>query len=295
MSPEEKAQIVAWAKADERNKAELTALYKLHTITIWQEASTDKRPVGLPKPESAFIYKIASVAAILLLAVCSGYVFQLRRQMPEALMQTIHVPPGQRVEVVLTDNTSVWLNAGSTFTFPNIFPAGSREVILDGEAYFHVKRNGGKSFTVRTPSCDIVARGTEFNVLAYKQSSLFEVSLLNGIVDVYSEKGNIRLEPNTRLYRKNHLLRKERIVSYNPYLWKEGLICFDDEPVDDMIGKLELYYDVKIVVQNDSFKRQRYTGKFRTKDGIEHILKVFQLKDRFSYEKDDEKNRIVIK
>ncbi|MDR2117906.1 MAG: DUF4974 domain-containing protein, partial [Tannerellaceae bacterium] len=85
------------------------------------------------------------------------------------------------------------------------------------------------------------------------------------------------------------------IENRDPYLWKEGLICFDDEPVNGMISKLELYYDVKITVRNESFKKQKYTGKFRTRDGIEHILKVFQLKDRFTYEKDDERNIITIK
>jgi ferric-dicitrate binding protein FerR (iron transport regulator) len=227
----------------------------------------------------------------------SIYVSHIRRQIPEVVMQTIHVPPGQRVELILADHTSVWLNAGSTFTFPNVFSVDSREVVLDGEAYFNVRKNAGQPFTVKTSSYNITVLGTEFNVLAYNRSSLFEVSLFNGSVDVYSENGNkkIRLEPNTKVYLSNNRFIKEYISNYNQYLWKDGLICFDDEQVEGMISKLELYYDVKITVQNNSFKKQKYTGKFRTKDGIEHILKVFQLKDKFSYEKDDEKNIITIK
>jgi hypothetical protein len=62
-----------------------------------------------------------------------------------------------------------------------------------------------------------------------------------------------------------------------------------------MRAKLELYFDTKIIIENASFKTKKYTGKFRTKDGVEHILKVFRLKDKFSYEKDEEHNVITIK
>lgn len=55
-----------------------------------------------------------------------------------------------------------------------------------------------------------------------------------------------------------------------------------------MIGKLKLYYGVDIVVNNTSIFKNRYTGKFRTKDGVEHVLKVLRLNNRFTYTKDDE-------
>ena len=61
------------------------------------------------------------------------------------------------------------------------------------------------------------------------------------------------------------------------------------------MDKLELYYDVTIDVRNSSLSRYRYTGKFRIKDGVEHVLRVLQLKHRFNYTKDDDKNLIIIK
>ncbi|MDR1918212.1 MAG: FecR family protein [Tannerellaceae bacterium] len=299
ITPAEKAQIVAWVKADSSNRADLMALHKLRDMAIWHQPSIcTKSARQARKTKSLLIGKAASVAAIiLLLAGSSLYLTRLKRKIPEALMQTIHVPPGQRVELLLADSTRVWINAGSTFTFPTIFSLDSREVVLDGEAYFDVKKNEKQPFIVRTSSYHIAALGTEFNVLSYKQSPLFEVSLFNGSVDVYSDKENhkIRLEPNTKVYLSNNHFIKEQISNYNQYLWKEGLLCFEDEQVDGMISKLELYYDVKILVKNNSFRTQRYTGKFRTKDGIEHILRVFQLRDKFSYEKDDDENIITIK
>ena len=98
-----------------------------------------------------------------------------------------------------------------------------------------------------------------------------------------------------RTYEENGILKKDTIEHENYFLWKEGLICFYDEPVDKMIKKLQLYYDVKIDVQNKTLLNNRYSGKFRTKDSVEHVLKVLQLNNKFSYEKDNDRNLITIK
>jgi transmembrane sensor len=61
-----------------------------------------------------------------------------------------------------------------------------------------------------------------------------------------------------------------------------------------MLEKLKLYYGVDIVVNNTKILNNRYTGKFRTGDGVEHVLKVLKLNNKFTYKKDDEKNVITI-
>ncbi|MDR3261756.1 MAG: FecR family protein [Tannerella sp.] len=289
----EKEQIVAWANADKNNRMELLSLRKLHDILIWQQDIRKQKA----RLKQSVIYKVASIAAIFILLFCGGlYTLSInKQQIPDAVMQTIRVPAGQRAELILADGTSVWLNAGSIFTFPTLFSADRREVTLDGEGYFSVEKDNHKPFIVKTSAYDVKATGTEFNVHAYDRSSLFEVSLLKGVVDVSSGNRNIRLEPQTKVYLANNDLVKGSIESYDYLLWKDGLICFDDEPVDRMVNKLELYFDTQIRIENASFMKKKYTGKFRTKDGIEHILKVFRLKDKFAYEKDDEKNLITIK
>ena len=294
-SVEERGQVVRWAKADNENMKELLALRKLYDIMVWQ------RPVESKIRQSIsmryFMYRIASIAALLLLLLGVG-LFVVKRQLPEVAMQTINVPAGQRVELILMDGTSVWLNAGSTFTFPNNFLSKTREVYLDGEGYFKVEKDSKRNFIVKTSSYDVKVLSTEFNVKAYSRYPSFEVSLIKGAVDIYSidnKEEKISLGPNMRAYLLDGRLAKGSIVNYDDFLWKDGLICFDDELMENVITKLELYFDINIIVENASFKTKKYTGKFRTKDGIEHILKVFQLRDRFIYEKDEGKNLITIK
>lgn len=294
----EKEIVIEWVKANPENLKELKAAHKLYDITLWQEE--EKATLFPPKKSRTLLcYKIISMASIVLLLLSTSYfVFFKEIESSPIVMQTIHVPAGQRTELILADGTQVWLNAGTTFSFPNIFLSDKREVLLDGEGYFNVEKKPEQPFIVKTSSYDINVLGTKFNVLAYSQSSLFEVTLLDGCIEILSDTTNENIytdKPYTKIYKAGNKLLKDEIKNHDYLSWKDGLISFDDEPVDKMVNKLELYYDVKIIVLNDVFKRRKYTGKFRIKDGIEHILKVFQFRDNFTYQKDDELNIITIK
>ena len=302
-TPEEKEEVARWLDTDKKNMKEFLALRKLYDISIWQQEAnstiqenkaTDKKQWTL----RTIAIELSKIAAIFIIAFTVVYSFIITEETTDpANMQTIFVPPGQRAELTLTDGTKVWLNAKTTFSFPDRFTADSRNVILDGEGYFDVAKDAEKPFTVKTEKYDIRVLGTEFNVTAYSASSNFETSLLKGSVEVSSSDTHttVRLEPNTRTYIENGKLKKGIIEHDTYFLWKEGLICFYDEPVGKMIEKLELYYDVKIDVQNKELLRNRYSGKFRTKDGVEHVLKVLQLKNKFTYTKDNDLNLIIIK
>lgn len=212
-------------------------------------------------------------------------------------MQTIHVPAGQRAEVTLADGTHVWLNSRSTLRFPEQFSANARNVELDGEGYFSVQHNEESPFIVQTPKYAIQVLGTEFNVKAYRNTSLFETALLKGSVKISSPnlKNGLQLKPNEIVSIENKLLKKSTINNNDYFKWKEGLFCFEDESIQNLIKKLELYYDTTIEIQRPSLLEHHYSGKFRIQDGIEHVLRVLQLKHKFTYQKDDDKNLIIIK
>ena len=182
-------------------------------------------------------------------------------------------------------------------TFPGSFKGDIRNVKLDGEGYFAVTKNVEQPFIVETNKCNVKVLGTEFNVMAYAADSVWETSLLEGAVEILvpgSNNSGMRLEPNTMASLKGNRLVKGHIKEADYFLWREGLLCFNDISVRDMIEKLKLYYGVDIVVNNTRILKNRYTGKFRTKDGVEHVLKVLRLNNKFTYTKDDETNVITI-
>lgn len=294
-TPEEKESITRWLDADARNMKQFLALRKLHDITLWQRLPTIQTSSKRITLRFALI-KTLKVAAVFAIAFLVAYTYQGNfNKKIESSLQTIFVPAGQRAQLTLSDGTKVWLNAKTTLTFPTQFEANSRNVKLDGEGYFDVAHQQEQPFIVETERYNITVLGTEFNVTAYAKSDIFETALLRGSVKVGALSGKtIQLEPHTRTYLENGVLQKGAITHSDYFLWKEGVLCFENETVEELMKKLQLYYDVTIEIKNTSLFEKCYSGKFRTKDGIEHVLKVLQLNNKFTYTKDSTLNRITI-
>jgi ferric-dicitrate binding protein FerR (iron transport regulator) len=298
---DEKEAVALWLDASPGNMREFMAMRKLYDITIWQnkaikykEKNSSERKIHFFT--SKLLKEAIKLAAVFILGFLIFRIFYEQPQLAEPVNQTIHVPAGQRAEVILADGSKVWLNANTTFTFPTVFDRATREVILQGEGYFEVAHDDSKSFRVKTGGYDIRVFGTEFNVRAYPGRQDFEVSLIRGRVEVTkpgAEKG-IVLNPNEMIFIKDNQLFKSVITHTGYFLWKDGIISFDNESFHEIVRKLELYFDLRIDVRNDQALRYRYTGKFRSKDGVEHILKVLQLRQKFIYSIDDKQNIITI-
>jgi len=296
----EKQRVTGWIQENPENMREYMAQRKLHDMALWrtepvaEENSRERKHFSL----RGICMEAAKIAAGLAIVLLGTHYWTGKHQVPEdKTWQSIYVPAGQRAELMLADDTKVWLNSRSTLTFPGSFKGDIRNVKLDGEGYFAVTKNVEQPFIVETNKCNVKVLGTEFNVMAYAADSVWETSLLEGAVEILvpgSNNSGMRLEPNTMASLKGNRLVKGRIKEADYFLWREGLLCFNDISVRDMIEKLKLYYGVDIVVNNTRILKNRYTGKFRTKDGVEHVLKVLRLNNKFTYTKDDETNVITI-
>ena len=297
----EKVTITNWLDADPENMKEYLALRKLHDITIWQTSPTAK-PEQETNGKNYLSRKITFVgimkyAAILIVAiVVSRFVFPELKSEHTLVMQSLYVPAGQRAEITLEDGTKVWLNANTTLIFPNQFSGQTREVSISGEGYFEVVSNKLKPFIVKTEKYNIKVWGTKFNVMAYSGYENFETALFEGSVEVLKPGGSkgTLIQPDQQIFQKNGKLTIAPITDLNHQLWKDGIISFQDESFAELVNKLRLYFDMKIEVKNDKILNHQYTGKFRTKDGVEHILKVLQLRNKFDYTIDEKTNSITI-
>lgn len=298
VSPEEIIAVVDWLDADENNVREFMALHKLNDISLLNQP--DNRADNLKKKRTISFrkigYELAKIAAILIIFWGGTKLFETNTTEESIVTyQTLYVPAGQRAELILPDSTRVWLNAHSKLIYPVSFGKGNRQVELNGEAYFDVVHNEKQPFIVKTRQMDIQVLGTEFNVTSY--SSDFEVALLRGCIELSSPRlsSNYRMKEKEHIRLQNNKLISKDISDYDYFRWKEGLICFNNESVATIIEKLKLYYDIDIEVYNQKFINSRYTGKFRTKDGIEQVLKVLQIEHKFTYTKNNDLNLITIK
>ena len=300
VSPEEIIAVVDWLDADESHVREFMALHKLNDISLLNQPDS-KVDVQKKKKTITFRqigYELAKIAAILILFWGGTKLYETTSVKENVIAyQTLYVPAGQRAELILPDSTHVWLNARSKLVYPISFGKDIRQVELNGEAYFDVIHNEKQPFVVKTPQMDIQVLGTECNVTAYSSSSDFEVALLRGCIELSSPRlsSNYRMKEKEHIRLQNNKLISKDISDYDYFRWKEGLICFNNESVATIIEKLKLYYDIDIEVYNQKFINSRYTGKFRTKDGIEQVLRVLQIEHKFTYTKNNDLNLITIK
>ncbi|MDR1201209.1 MAG: FecR family protein [Tannerellaceae bacterium] len=297
---EQSRLITEWLDANEANMKYYQQLCRLYDINFWYEV-----PEVITKPFQKKIkrkhiwQKAIEIAAIFILGFALHYCIRLSFVDTEEdiAMQTIYVPPGQNAQLTLADGSQVWLNAGSTLNFPTRFTKGKRKVSLNGEGFFEVKANKDKPFIVSTPNYDIKALGTSFNVRAYRQSKDFETALLTGKVEItdYATNQVFSLAPDNQAILTNNKLSVVPIQHIDYFLWRKGILYFD-EPLIEVLKKLELYFDMNIQINNKFVvqNKQHSTAKFRTRDGLYHILDVLQLTHHFSYKKDEEKNLIII-
>ena len=242
-------------------------------------------------------------AAILVIAFVSAWMLasyyfsgnSMEQQELIAFQQELVVPAGQRAEITLPDGTKVWLNAGSQLSYPSFFTK-ERKVFLTGEGFFDVAKNEKAPFIVSTRTIDVKALGTQFNVFSYPESDYTSVYLQRGSVKAYfptSETEGVILSPEQYLVQRG---KEMQLSTLDPdeLLWREGIYTFKKQKLGSIIKKLELYYDVKIIVKDQEILNYEYVGKFRQRDGVLEILRLIQRIHKFNIKKDDELNQIVL-
>ena len=238
--------------------------------------------------------------AALIIVVISSTIFgtlYLSNNFEEESYNTLYVPPGQRAQLTLQDGTEVWLNAQSTLKYPSKFTKKQRKVEVLGEAYFDVAKNSKRPFIVSTPHVNLEVLGTQFNIYSYSEVNNVETTLIEGslkVIDNLDKNNSVILKPNQQVSYENGKLSVSPILNSEHILWREGIYSFDNEKLIDIIEKLELYYDVKIIVEDPEIFNINYTGKFRQRDGIDEILRILQIIQPFKIKKDRDKNQITL-
>lgn len=303
VSDEEAQQITEWIEAKIEHQRYYQQLCRLFEVSYWIEDIPEQTEVAFPKKTKAlpwkhYVISFMKVAAIFVLGFALHFFLNWQKTTHHELQHQIHVPTGQHVEIMLADGSKVWLNSGSTLTFPSKFNGKKRMVELDGEGFFEVKSDKEHPFIVSTSKYQVKAVGTSFNIYDYQDSPQFEAALLNGKVEVTTnakKSSVVILTPNQRAALCQGVLKVKPIENANNYLWRKGILYFN-EPLLEVFDKLQEYYDIEFQIRNSSLTRKSpyCTGKFRAKDGLEHIIRVLKETNHFDYQIDYEGKKIII-
>ena len=199
------------------------------------------------------------------------------------------VPYGKRFKLELSDGTIVFLNAGTTIRYPRFFSdPESRQVYLNGEAYFKVTRNEEQPFIVNTEEMNVQVLGTRFNVSSYGNENNTSVVLEEGSVGVYepfetfNKEENIIITPGQQAVIQNEIFTVQEVNVEKHIAWTEGRLYFVNDRFEVIIRELERHYNIRIENNYPELNNARYTGTFLTETIIE-VLNTFKENTQFEY------------
>lgn len=297
-SDEELSAVRKWVETDPKNRE--SYLKQREIFDIIQLAEVPEEKTESRKTISISLRGLIRAAVLAGIVLLSGIYFVMKEQQHVNLaMNSITVPAGQRVNLVLSDGTRVWLNSRTEFSYPAAFSGKNREVFLDGEAYFEVNKRANETFVVHAGRGDIEVLGTKFNVEAYSDADAICTSLLEGsirMVDKDYPDTYITLSPGNLAYlNKQGEMSANPIENYDLYRWRDGLICFKDTKFGELARRFEKCYGIRIIIKNEKLLEYECSGKFRISDGIDYALRLLQKDAKYTFERNTEDTEIYIK
>lgn len=188
------------------------------------------------------------------------------------------VPKCGEYRLILADGTKIMVNSESVVRYPVNFSGSKREIWLEGEAYFEVARNESQPFIVHLAESDVKVLGTSFNVLAYKDESNTEVTLVEGKVEVKTSGDNEILLPGYQVQIDHITSRMENkkvdVALYTA--WKEGVMRFDDLPLERLMLRLSRWYNIVFEFSQEELKGRLFSGGFKKYEELERVLNMIQ-------------------
>jgi transmembrane sensor len=166
------------------------------------------------------------------------------------IYNTLNNPRGSKViDMTLADGSRVWLNAGSSVTYPIAFIGNERNVTITGEAYFEVAHDAAKPFSVSKGDVQVQVLGTHFNVNAYEDEASINVTLIEGSVKVNKGNSNILLQPGQQALIDNSITISRNADIEQVLAWKNGFFSFNRADIKTVMRQVGRWYDVEVVYE----------------------------------------------
>ncbi len=205
----------------------------------------------------------------------------------ELRYHTIIVPRFGEWKLELPDGTKVWINADSRLKYPIQFSNQKREVFLTGEAYFEVSKDSLNPFIVNTEKVNTRVLGTSFNVSAYPEEDL-NITLVEGKVLLKNklDHSSCMLEPsdNAELKLDGTKLTLSKVDVRKYMSWRDGYYYFEREELDDILTKLQKWYDFEVFYENPNAKYYEFRMRADRNLEFEKIVKRLEETGRIKIE-----------
>jgi ferric-dicitrate binding protein FerR (iron transport regulator) len=231
-----------------------------------------------PKRSRSLLLRIAAVAAVLIvLAVSSILAYKYMNPASEVSV----IAGTDNLERLLPDGSQVTLSPGTTFSYPEQFKGSSRQVRLDGEAYFEVSHDPSKPFIVSAGEhVRVEVLGTTFYVNTHNDEGKVEVVLINGKVAVYDEahpESKLILLPGekTEVSPAEFVMSKSTSTDQNYLAWKTGKLVFAETRLDEVVRLLNKTYHADVRLADPALGSCTITATFNNQS-LESVMTVIK-------------------
>ncbi len=201
--------------------------------------------------------------------------------------------PGQRITTRLADGTAVKLNSDSRIVSPETFSGNTREVTLEGEAFFEVIPDPDKPFIVHFGDNQVRVVGTSFNVRAYEDAVENTVAVKTGKVSVKEGQEEVNLTPHEVVVLNGSPLSVIKIEDPGMYFgWVDNQLAFDKVTLEEAMEAISKWYGMEYEIQAREIADSPYTAKHK-----DPTLRVVMESLSFAYglKYEINENKIIIK
>lgn len=290
----DREQIKNWLKEDEKNqklfknlKSEKEIVGSIEEFENYNKELAWKR--YLEQLKAISLQKILfrwKIAAVFFFVVASAGVLsymnnQFRLQNPsDQLFTTVATTNGETSKVVLPDSSIVWINSGTTLSYNANFGIHNRNIKLNGQAYFQVKRNESIPLFVDCNKLKVKVLGTKFDVSSYPDAKEICVVLESGSVELLNDHDksfDYLLKPGEMARYSNIntelLINKADIYKFTS--WKDGVLIFKDDPMTEVFEKLERWYNIDIEIKSQKVEHQIFNATI-VNENVEEIFDLIK-------------------
>lgn len=254
----------AWKEKMENKQATVACLSPVLTLDNGEKYQLDPE-------EQTEIYVDEEVKAY---QAGGGLIYDTTARQEENKYNRIEVPRGSEYWIVLPDGTRVWLNAATELKYPVAFHAKERRVYLKGEAYFEVAPDKNRPFYVETEEVKVRVLGTVFDVNTHYTRGVRTVLVEGAVALEWGDQKEIRMKPGELAdfdrTTTEVTLKEVDVTSY--ISWKEGYFVFEDEPLEEIMHTLSLWYDKEFLFVGKRSRALHFSGHIKRYERIETIL-----------------------
>ncbi|MCG9792398.1 FecR family protein [Flavobacterium algicola] len=222
-----------------------------------------------------FSNKLIATAASLLLLLGIGYKYVV---LNSQTIITVVAVKGERKEVLLPDNSRVFLNSNSSISYADNFEE-ERHLVLKGEAFFTVTKNPKKPFVVSSKTISTRVLGTSFNINSNSDTKT-TISVNTGKVAVASascDENKFFLTKNQQVtILKNETAKVTYTDSEDLMAWTKNIIVLNNETIENTAIILENWFDIRIDCDDENLKLETLSGKFKN-EKLENIISSIAL------------------